>query len=275
VELGPELNSDLKARGWNEKHVRRLPVDLGEVKRVYHVIGSLAEHESIRPIDVVDNGFNPFPKEKALALLPTRQVITIRYRPPEAPVKYVFASITDADGRERCPAQDDTSVQSIKMRLTVLCGRNNFLPNTLVIKFGDLELPDDNRIMSYGIPADSLIDITMPPMEKFYVFDLQENPTEYFFVASDTASTLRAFLAFHRFPDTQNLVISTKGTEPEPSQLLKDLRIRELQLTNRLLSLMVQVSATKKHSSLVATAQWLNSLRSWRAPSASTRGRST
>jgi hypothetical protein len=119
VELVPELNSDLKACGWNEKHVRRLRVDLGEVKRVDHVIGYLTQHELIGPIDVVDKDFSPFPKEKAL-VLPTRQVITIRYRPPEAPVKYVFASITDADGRQRCPAQDDTSVQSIKMRLMTL-----------------------------------------------------------------------------------------------------------------------------------------------------------
>jgi hypothetical protein len=200
IKLAPELNPDLKARGWNGKHVRRLRVDLGEVKRVDHVIGYLTQHESIGPIDVVENGFSPFPKEKALALLPTGQVIMIRYRPPEDPVKYVFASITDAEGRKRCPAQDDTSVQSLKMYLAVLCGRNNFLPGTLAMKFGDLELTDDNRIMIYGIPADSLIDVTLRPMEKFYVFDLQGNPIKYFFAAPDTVSTLRAFLAIQRFP---------------------------------------------------------------------------
>jgi hypothetical protein len=180
VELVSELNPDLKACGRNGKHVRRLRVGLGEVKRVDHVISSLTEHESVGPIDVVDYGFSPFPKENALVLLRTRQVITIRYRPPEAQVKYVFASIADADGREGCPAQDDTSVQSIKMRLIVLCGRNNLLPDTLVVKFGDLELTDDNRIMNYGIPADTLIDITLCPTEKLYIFDLQENPIEYF-----------------------------------------------------------------------------------------------
>jgi hypothetical protein len=241
IELVPGLNPDLRARDWDGKHVRRVLVDLGKVKRVGDLTDYLTEHESIGSIDVVANGFSPFPREKPLALLQKRDVITIRYNPPRAPVRYVFASTLDAAGHQRCPAHDLTSVESVKIHLSALSGKRNLLPGALRMTFGDLELANNNKIMDYGIPAESLIDVTLCPTEKVYVFDPQYHPAEYLFAAPDTVGSLRTLLQFHQFPDSEALVVSNLGTEQEPSQLLKDLRVQELQLTNRFLPLTIQV----------------------------------
>jgi hypothetical protein len=176
IELVPELNPDLMARGWDGKHVRRVLVDLGEVKRVDGLIDYLTEHEGIGPIEVVPSGISPFPGEKPLALLPKGQVITVRYRLPATAVKYIFTSIASPQGREWCSAQCDTSVPALKMHLTHVCGKDTLLPASLRMTFWEVELTDDNKIMDYAIPADSLIDIRLRPTEKLCVFDPLDDP---------------------------------------------------------------------------------------------------
>jgi hypothetical protein len=181
IELVPELDPDLMARGWDGKHVRRVLVDLGDVKRINGLINYLTEHDSIGPIEFVPGGISPFPGEKPLALLPKGQVITVRYRPPANVVQYLFTSIASTEGREWCSAQYDTSIRTLKMHFTHVCGMDNLLPGALRMAFGDVELTDDNKIMDYAIPADSLIDVRIRPTEKRCVSDPQDNSLESLF----------------------------------------------------------------------------------------------
>jgi serine/threonine protein kinase len=197
-------------------------------------------HENIGPIDIVRDGLKPFSAEKPLALLRSGQTVTIRYRPPESVTNLLFTSICNPEVRERCSVQGDFSVLGMKMCLALASGRTTLLPGALRMSFGRLELRDDNKMMEYGIPAESLVDVSVCPTEKLWVFDVDKRPTTYFYGPSDTIGSFRAFLEFTK-KASSDIVICSRGTEPELSMFLKDLQVRELQLIKRVSPLTVQI----------------------------------
>jgi hypothetical protein len=226
---------------WECKHVRQLIIDLGYTKRVSDLLSCLMWHEKIGPMDIVPGGIEPFPPDTLLVRLPEGQVIMIHYFPPVTPTSYVFTSVESPDHRLSVAVDDTMTVRTVKMNLAIECGRVDLLPGALRLQFGPLELRDATKIMDYGIPAVSLVTVTLGDTQTLRVMDADGDAADYSCSCVDTVGTLLEFLAAKRIP-SDHLAVLCNGTERKLSQLLLDLPAPELRLVRRIAPLQVQVN---------------------------------